>query len=170
MVSRFYGLTHQEVALRRDILGLPKRKGRHPVLDEAQDGVVEAVEGRRHGARHRAERRGGDAGDDHGPGETLNLPMSVIWSAIRNWIDQGWCRPWRPAAHPRAMAPWRCRHCSTTRCGNWCHRHRRHHQPARRCCCIAGRAGQRRLHSTAATGTRACRALVPRLAPDAAGA
>ena len=27
MVSRFYGLTHQEVALRRDILGLPKRKG-----------------------------------------------------------------------------------------------------------------------------------------------
>src|SRR3546814_17353629 len=37
MVSKFYGLTHQEVALRRDILGLPKRKGRHPVLDEAQD-------------------------------------------------------------------------------------------------------------------------------------
>ena len=36
MVSKFYGLTHQEVALRRDI-GLPKRKGRHPVLDEAQD-------------------------------------------------------------------------------------------------------------------------------------
>ncbi len=21
--------------------------------------------------------------------ETLSLPMSVIWSAIRNWIDQG---------------------------------------------------------------------------------
>ena len=37
MVSKFYGLTHQEVALRRDILRLPKRKGRHPVLDEAQD-------------------------------------------------------------------------------------------------------------------------------------
>src|SRR5690606_34762181 len=37
MVSRFYGLTHQEVALRRDILGLPKRKGRHPVLNEAQE-------------------------------------------------------------------------------------------------------------------------------------
>src|SRR3546814_6164940 len=34
MVSRFYGLTHQEVALRREILGLPTRKGRHPVLDE----------------------------------------------------------------------------------------------------------------------------------------
>src|SRR3989344_3547209 len=26
LVSRFYGLTHQEVALRRSILGLPKRK------------------------------------------------------------------------------------------------------------------------------------------------
>ncbi|MDQ4398141.1 DUF2857 domain-containing protein, partial [Pseudomonas aeruginosa] len=37
MVSKFYGLTHQEVALRREILGLPKRKGRHPVLDEEQD-------------------------------------------------------------------------------------------------------------------------------------
>lgn len=37
MVSRFYGLTHQEVALRREILGMPKRKGRHPVLDESQD-------------------------------------------------------------------------------------------------------------------------------------
>src|SRR3546814_14190493 len=33
MVSRFYGLTHQEVALRREVFGLPKRKGRHPVLD-----------------------------------------------------------------------------------------------------------------------------------------
>ena len=37
MVSRFYGLTHQEIALRRDILGLPKRKGSYPVLDEGQD-------------------------------------------------------------------------------------------------------------------------------------
>lgn len=37
MVSKFYGLTHQEVALRRDVLGLPKRKGRHPVLSEEQD-------------------------------------------------------------------------------------------------------------------------------------
>ena len=37
MVSRFYGLTHQEVALRREVLGLPKRKGRHPILDEEQD-------------------------------------------------------------------------------------------------------------------------------------
>ena len=90
MVSKFYGLTHQEVALRRDILGLPKRKGRHPVLDEAQDvalwerwkaGVVE---------RHIA------LTDDMEMlaltmdlAEAMTLPMSVIWSATRNWIDQG---------------------------------------------------------------------------------
>ena len=90
MVSRFYGLTHQEVALRRDILGLPKRKGRHPVLDEAQEtalwkhwkaGVTE---------RHIA------LSDDLAMlgltmdlAETLVLPMSVVWAAIRNWIDQG---------------------------------------------------------------------------------
>lgn len=90
MVSRYYGLTHQEVALRRDILGLPKRKGRHPVLDEQQDaalwerwkaGVVE---------------RGIALEDDTAMlslsmdlAETMTLPMSVIWAAIRNWIDQG---------------------------------------------------------------------------------
>jgi len=37
MVGHFYGLTHQEVALRREMLGLTGRKGRHPVLDEQQD-------------------------------------------------------------------------------------------------------------------------------------
>ena len=90
MVSRFYGLTHQEVALRRDILGLPKRKGRHPVLDEAQDTVLW-----KHWKAGVAQR--GIALDDEMAilaltmdlAETLSLPMSVIWSAIRNWIDQG---------------------------------------------------------------------------------
>lgn len=88
--AKFYGLTHQEVALRRDILGLPKRKGRHPVLDEAQDvalwerwkaGVAE---------RHIA------LSDDMAMlaltmdlAEALSLPLSVVWAAIRNWIDQG---------------------------------------------------------------------------------
>ena len=90
MVSRYYGLTHQEVALRRDILGLPKRKGRHPVLDEAQDTALwqrwKAGIGERHIAL-----------DDEMAmlaltmdlAETMNLPMSVIWAAIRHWIDQG---------------------------------------------------------------------------------
>ena len=90
MVSRFYGLTHQEVALRRDILGLPKRKGRHPVLDEAQDTVLW-----RHWKAGVTEH--GIALDNETAmlalttdlAENLNLPMSVIWATIRNWIDQG---------------------------------------------------------------------------------
>lgn len=90
MVSRFYGLTHQEVALRRDILGLPKRKGRHPVLDEAQDTTLW-----KHWKVGVSERR--IALDDDlamldltmDLAETLALPMSVVWAAIRNWIDQG---------------------------------------------------------------------------------
>lgn len=90
MVSRFYGLTHQEVALRREILGLPKRKGRHPVLDEAQDTAL--WKQWKAGVTER-----GIALDDEMAmlaltmdlAETLSLPMSVIWSAIRNWIDQG---------------------------------------------------------------------------------
>ena len=90
MVSKFYGLTHQEVALRRNILGLPKRKGRHPVLDEAQDVALwerwKACVAERHVALT----------DDMAMleltmdlAEAMTLPMSVIWSAIRNWIDQG---------------------------------------------------------------------------------
>lgn len=90
MVSKFYGLTNQEVALRREILGLPKRKGRHPVLNEEQETAL----------WHRwkpaiAER--GIALDDESAmltltmdlAESLSLPMSVLWAAIRSWIDQG---------------------------------------------------------------------------------
>ncbi|WP_175687217.1 DUF2857 domain-containing protein [Burkholderia multivorans] len=90
MVSHFFGLTHQEVALRRDILGLPKRKGRHPVLDEAQD-----TELWQRWAAARKEQ--GIALDDDTAmlvltmdlAESMSLPMSVLWAAIRNWIDQG---------------------------------------------------------------------------------
>ncbi|MDI3490208.1 DUF2857 family protein [Azoarcus communis] len=90
MVSRFYGLTHQEVALRRDILGLPKRKGRHPVLDEAQETTLW-----RHWKAGVTERdiplsdELAMLGLTMDLAETLALPMSVVWAAIRNWIDQG---------------------------------------------------------------------------------
>jgi len=90
MVSRFYGLTHQEVALRRDILSLPKRKGRHPVLDEAQETVLwehwKAGVTERHIALDDELAMLGLTMD---LAETLTLPMSVVWAAIRNWIDQG---------------------------------------------------------------------------------
>jgi hypothetical protein len=90
MVSHFYGLTHQEVALRRDILGLPKRKGRYPVLNEEQDsGLWERW-------KPAVARRGIALDDDLAMleltldlAEELALPASVVWAAIRSWIEQG---------------------------------------------------------------------------------
>ena len=90
MVSHFFGLTHQEVALRRDILSLPKRKGRHPVLDETQDAALW-----QRWTAARKERR--IALDDETAmlavtmdlAESMALPMSVVWAAIRSWTDQG---------------------------------------------------------------------------------
>ncbi|MCP5179743.1 MAG: DUF2857 domain-containing protein [Pseudomonadales bacterium] len=90
MVGKFYGLTHQEVALRRDILGLPKRKGRHPVLTEAQEtGLWERW-------KPAIEQRGIALDDDMAMleltldlAEDLAIPASVIWATIRSWIDQG---------------------------------------------------------------------------------
>jgi hypothetical protein len=90
MVSHFYGLTHQEVALRRDILGLPKRKGRHPVLTEAQEAAL--------WERWKPQVKARSIALDDEPAmlplaldlaEDMSLPASVIWSAIRSWIDQG---------------------------------------------------------------------------------
>jgi hypothetical protein len=90
MVSSFYGLTHQEVALRRDILGLPKRKGRHPVLSEEQDVALWEH------WKAAVTKRDIALTDDMAMlvltmdlAEALILPMSVVWAAIRNWIDQG---------------------------------------------------------------------------------
>ena len=90
MVSRFYGLTHQEVALRREILGLPKRKGRHPVLDETQDTELwrqwKAVTSSRN-VDLEDETSILDAAMDLAEG--MSLPLPVVWAAIRNWVDQG---------------------------------------------------------------------------------
>ena len=122
MVSRFYGLTHQEVALRRDIPRLPSaRAGIRCSTRRRTWPCGSAGRPASPSAGIALDRRHGDAGADHGPGRgLLSLPMSVIWAAIRNWIDQGWCRPWRRAAHHGAMVPvLRCRRCSTRRCGTW---------------------------------------------------
>lgn len=89
MVCHFHGLTHQEVALRRDVLGLPKRKGRHPVLSEEQD--IQLWE---HWKAER-DKRGVDKQDERALlmltldiAEQLNLPASVIWLMTQNWIKQ----------------------------------------------------------------------------------
>ncbi|SDS16645.1 Protein of unknown function [Halopseudomonas litoralis] len=90
MVCAFYGLTHQEVALRRDILELPKRKGRHPVLSEEQETDLW------HRWKPAVAERDIPLNDDASMltltmdlAETMALPVSVIWSVIRSWIDQG---------------------------------------------------------------------------------
>lgn len=90
MVSQFYGLTHQEVALRRDILSLPKRKGRHPVLSEAQDADLWEQ------WKAQVQTRRVALGDDGHMvevaldlAEHLRLPAAVVWAAIRSWIEQG---------------------------------------------------------------------------------
>lgn len=90
LISRFYGLTHQEIAVRRGVLGLPKRKGRHPVLTEEQDCKLwnrwsETVKERRVALTDETAMLG-IAAD---LAESMGLPISVIWSAIGRWIDEG---------------------------------------------------------------------------------
>lgn len=90
MVSNFYGLTHQEVALRRDMLGLPKRKGRHPVLNEAEDTALW------HRWKTHQQANPINLSDDTALlhltlelAEELGHPASVLWATLRGWITQG---------------------------------------------------------------------------------
>lgn len=90
MVSQFFGLTHQEVALRREVLGLPKRKGRYPVLTEEQETALW------NRWMPELQARGTRVGDTVGMlmlamdiAEEMTLPLSVVWTAIQGWIGQG---------------------------------------------------------------------------------
>ncbi|RTB44084.1 DUF2857 domain-containing protein [Pseudomonas aeruginosa] len=90
MVSQFYGLTHQEIALRREVLGLQRRKGRHPVLTEPQEQDLWRL------WRAEADKRAAATDDDFAQlaivldlAEGTGLPASVVWGALRSWIDQG---------------------------------------------------------------------------------
>jgi hypothetical protein len=90
MVSAFHGLTHQEVALRRQVLGLAQRKGRWPVLSEAQDAALWER------WRQLAKERGVDDQNDAAMlplsmdlAEEQAIPLSVVWAAIRHWIEEG---------------------------------------------------------------------------------
>lgn len=89
MITRFYGLTHQEVAVRREAIGMPKRKGRHPVLTEAQDAAVweawyRTVKQRNLPLKCDAVMLAVAAE----LAESMDLRMSVIWAAIRGWIKE----------------------------------------------------------------------------------
>jgi len=89
MVGHFYGLTHQEVALRREMLGLEGRKGRHPALDEQQDIELwnqwQAL----------TDERQTDLTDEtamlHAAmelSESTSLPLAVVWASIKSWQSQ----------------------------------------------------------------------------------
>jgi len=86
MVGHFYGLTHQEVALRREMLGLTGRKGRHPVLEEKQD--IELW----HQWKALIDERQIDLTDAAAMlpaamdlAESMELPLAVVWACIKNW-------------------------------------------------------------------------------------
>jgi len=89
MVSEFFGLTRQEVALRRRMLNLRPRKGRWPVLTEGQESTLWEQWRSRMKAR-------GIALQDHTAmlnvamdlAESHRLPLSVVWNAIRDWGTQ----------------------------------------------------------------------------------
>jgi len=94
MVSHFYGLTNQEVALRREMLGLTGRKGRHPVLEEKQD--IELW----HQWKTLIGERQIDLTDEAAMlpaamdlAESMELPLAVVWACIKNWqqIETGRC-------------------------------------------------------------------------------
>jgi len=89
MVSEFFALTHQEVALRRQMLGLPNRKGRWPVLNEVQDATLWEKWRAGVNAQHIS------LEDDASLlklamelAEAHEMPLSVVWSNVRSWIEQ----------------------------------------------------------------------------------
>lgn len=90
MVSEFHGLTHQEVALRREMLNMPQRKGRWPVLTEEQETAlwkqwhdkVSSLKLAPHADTAMLNVAMSLA-------ETTGIPLSVVWAAIVDWIAQG---------------------------------------------------------------------------------
>lgn len=90
MVSTYFGLTHQEVALRRQILRLPKRKGRYAMLSEEQETAIWKQ------WKMLVTERGIALEDEIAmlePAMELArqhaVPMGAIWTAILAWIEQG---------------------------------------------------------------------------------
>lgn len=89
MMAEFHGLTHQDVAVRRQMLGMPQRKGRWPVLSEEQETALwklwsSGVKAR--GLAHELDTA--MLGLAMELADAQQLPLSVVWSAIQHWIEQ----------------------------------------------------------------------------------
>ncbi|MDR3352469.1 MAG: DUF2857 domain-containing protein [Zoogloeaceae bacterium] len=87
ILGEFYGLTHQEVALRRITIDQPRRKGRHRVLSDEESSEL----WRRCSTTVRQERI--DPQDKKAilrmaadMAEEMRLPLAVIWNALCDWI------------------------------------------------------------------------------------
>jgi hypothetical protein len=85
MICQRHGLTHQEVALRRELLGLPGRKGRHPELNDTQETELWR-------AWQAAAERGLASDDEEGilawameRAEAMAVPLAVIWTTLQSW-------------------------------------------------------------------------------------
>jgi hypothetical protein len=90
MISRYHGLTHQEIALRREIIGLPGRKGRHLALGEEQETELWQA------WKAAVTERGVVLDDEMAMlalamdlAEALAVSLAVVWAALQNWIAQG---------------------------------------------------------------------------------
>jgi hypothetical protein len=90
MICQRHGLTHQEVALRRELLGLPGRKGRHPTLSAEQEAELW-----RAWKTELAERDLAPSEEDEllewvmARAEAMAVPLAVIWAVVQDWIAQG---------------------------------------------------------------------------------
>jgi hypothetical protein len=89
MISRYHGLTHQEIALRREVIGLPGHKGRHPVLSEGQEAELWRA------WKAAVAERGIALGDEKAMlelamdlAEAMAVSLAVVWTTIQNWIAQ----------------------------------------------------------------------------------
>jgi hypothetical protein len=89
IIGEFYGLTHQEIALRRTVIGLPKRKGRYRVLSDDESADLW------HRCSATVQRENIDPQDKKAMlrmatdmAEQMELPISVIWSTISTWVEE----------------------------------------------------------------------------------
>ena len=87
MICKYHGLTHQEIALRREIIGQPGRKGRHPTLSEAQENQLWRA------WKSAVAERGIALDDEMGMlalamdlAESMAASLTVIWATLRRWI------------------------------------------------------------------------------------
>jgi hypothetical protein len=89
MVTKFYGLNHQEVAIRREILEMDARKGRWADLTEEQDHALwkawQAV----------IKERKTPLADDNAVlqialelAESQSVALVVVWNAITEWTER----------------------------------------------------------------------------------